>query len=131
MNFQPPKALEPFRVIICGGRDYEDYATLCRVCDYQLSNKLRTHKVIIICGKARGADTLGASWARDRGLDVENFPADWGLHGKKAGILRNTQMAEVAQACIAFPGGRGTANMIEQATTKGLIVRIVKPGATK
>jgi hypothetical protein len=127
--FQPPKALEPFRVIICGGRDYSDYETLCRVCDYQLQNRMRTHKVIIVCGRARGADTLGAQWAKDRGLDVENFPADWIRFGKRAGILRNTQMAEVANACIAFKGGAGTANMVEQATARGLIVRVVAPKA--
>ena len=115
-----------FRVIIAGGRDYTDYDRVCRVCNYQLKNKLVNSTVIVVCGMAAGADYLGAQWARSLGLKVEEFPADWKRLGRAAGPIRNQQMADVANGLIAFPGGSGTADMIRRAEAKDLIVRVIK-----
>lgn len=77
-----------------------------------------------ISGRARGVDVLGERFARARGLPIEYFPADWEKHGKKAGHLRNIEMAHAAQALIAVWDGesKGTGNMIEIAEAKGLEV---------
>lgn len=115
-----------FRVIIAGGRDYTDYERVVRVCNHQLKNKLLNSTVIVVCGMAAGADYLGAQWARSLGLKVEEFPADWKGLGRGAGFIRNQQMADVADGLIAFPGGRGTADMVRRAEAKGLIVRVIK-----
>jgi hypothetical protein len=59
-------------------------------------------------------------WAVFNGLPVADFPADWKKFGKAAGMIRNAEMAAYADVVIAFAGGRGTDNMVEQGTKKGL-----------
>lgn len=112
-----------FKVIIAGGRDFQDYDTLCRICDFMLQNK---SEVEVVCGMARGADLLGKKYALERGLKVAEFPADWESHGKKAGPIRNKQMAEYANALIAFWDGKssGTANMISLARKMELPLKV-------
>lgn len=113
-----------FRVIIAGCRMFGDYQLMKEKCDYFFQNKKPT---AIICGDARGADTLGKRYAKERNIPVELFPAEWNKYGNRAGYLRNTQMANNADALIAFWDGksRGTGNMIEIARKKNLPVRIV------
>lgn len=118
--------MEEFRVIIAGGRRFENYNLLATKCDGILSQKRMTHTIVIISGTARGADTLGEQYARERGYTVERFPADWNTLGKRAGYVRNCQMADNADALIAFWDGnsKGTKDMITEAKRKGLVVRI-------
>ncbi|NEN87905.1 MAG: DUF2493 domain-containing protein [Okeania sp. SIO3H1] len=92
------------RTIIAGGRDYSLSA-----CDFWALDLLPI--TVVICGKARGADTDGEIWARSRNIPVEEFPADWDNYGRRAGPIRNELMAQVAQAVVLFPGGVGTASM--------------------
>nr|WP_297100849.1 DUF2493 domain-containing protein [uncultured Prevotella sp.] len=117
-----------YRVIIAGGRDFDDYGLLCEHCDRLLAQKEQTHKIVIVSGAARGADTLGERYAHERGYSIEQYPADWEHEGKAAGFIRNRQMADKADALIAFWDGqsRGTAHMIDQARRKPLPYRIVK-----
>lgn len=83
-----------------------------------------------VCGMAAGADTFGKKWAFSKGIPVKNFPADWDTYGKKAGPIRNGEMAEYADALIAFlwDGSRGTANMIKQMQNLGKPCYIVYDG---
>ena len=117
-----------FRVIVAGGRDFNDYNLLCDRCDKLLSQKQLTHNIVIVSGTCRGADTLGEQYAHERGYNDERFPADWKNLGKVAGVIRNNQMADNADALIAFWDGqsRGTKNMINIAHKKNLLVRIIK-----
>lgn len=117
-----------FRVIIAGTRTFTDYTLLQRECNRLLSEKQRTHNIIVVSGTARGADTLGERYARERGFQLRRFPADWDKDGKKAGMLRNYRMADNADALIAFWDGtsRGTANMIDIARKKNLPVRVIR-----
>ncbi len=117
-----------FRVIIAGGRDFNDYALLKDKCDSILANRIPSHHIIIVSGAARGADSLGEKYAAERGFAVERFPADWVRDGKAAGVIRNAQMADNADALIAFWDGtsRGTKHMIDTALAKGLAVRVIK-----
>lgn len=115
-----------FRVIIAGGRDFQDYQLLRSTMDALLQNKLRKVKIVIICGMAKGADMLGARYAQERGYHIRYFPAEWDKLGKKAGIVRNEQMAQNADALVAFWDGssHGTKNMIETAKRYNLAVRV-------
>lgn len=92
------------RVIVTGGRDYDDRATAAKVLA-----ALDPDTVTLVHGDARGADRLvGGMWPGD----VESFPADWGVHGNAAGPIRNRSMLRAgADLVIAFPGGRGTEHM--------------------
>lgn len=117
---------EEFRVIIAGTRDFDDYGLLCRHTDYMLSDKRTKRRIVIVSGAARGADTLGEQYARERGYQIRRYPADWYKYGKKAGPLRNDLMARNADALIAYWDGRspGTSNMIETARNYGLQISI-------
>lgn len=119
-----------FRVIICGSRNFNDYELLKEKCDYFLSRKINDgSKVVIVSGCARGADQLGEKYASERGLAVLKFPANWDKYGKRAGYLRNKNMADVANACIAFLDSNreniGTKMMIRIAREQKLLVREV------
>lgn len=116
-----------FKVIIAGGRDFSNYELLQEKCDHLLRNKLLTHNVEIVSGCARGADALGIKYAEELKLNVLKFPADWEKFGKRAGYLRNEQMAEVADVLIAFWDGKskGTKHMIDLADKYKLFVRII------
>lgn len=113
-----------FRVIIAGGRLFNDYTYLKESMDYFLQNI--NDEIIVVCGKARGTDTLGERYAKERGYTVHYFPADWNRYGKAAGYIRNEEMAKNADALVAFWDGksRGTKNMIELANQYKLRVRI-------
>lgn len=115
-----------FKVIIAGGRDFNDYPLLKATMDNLLCNI--TDEIIIVCGKARGADTLGEQYAKEKGYAVTYYPADWKQYGKRAGYLRNEQMAQNADALAAFWNGesRGTKHMIDLAKRYGLKVRVKK-----
>lgn len=113
------------RLLICGGRDFDDAAFAARILDAVH----RKHVVkLVIHGAARGADTLGGRWAQYNGIEVEKYPAQWGAHGKAAGPLRNAQMLESGRpdAVVAFPGGSGTADMVRRAKAAG--VPVWQPG---
>ena len=115
-----------FRVIIAGGRDFDNYDLLKRKMDHLLSETVEP--IQVVCGQARGADSLGQLYAKDRGYEVRYYPANWDYYGKKAGMLRNEQMAQNADALVAFWDGksRGTKNMIENAEKYNLKIRVIK-----
>lgn len=115
-------------IIIAGGRDFDDYDTLITECDFMLSRLSKTHRIIIVSGGARGADTLALNYANDRGYDVQIMLADWDAHGKSAGYIRNAEMAAVATHCFAFwdHQSKGTKHMIDTARKLNLPVHVVK-----
>jgi hypothetical protein len=86
----------------------------------------------VVSGGARGVDALGELWAEQNSKTVVRFPADWEKYGKRAGYLRNEQMAGFADALIAVWDGtsKGTQHMINLAQKQGIKVHveIVKPG---
>ncbi len=104
------------KVIVAGGRGFNDYELMCEKLDNYLSN---AQDVEIVCGGARGADALGAKYARERGYKIANFPADWDKYGNAAGHIRNQDMGWYADALVAFWDGKsaGTKNMIKFMTS--------------
>ena len=119
--------MENFKVIIAGSRGFSNYKLLKEKCNEYLREKRKEYNIIIISGGARGADTLGEKYAQDEGFSLEVFPANWNKFGKSAGFIRNEQMAEVADALIAFWDGKshGTKHMVEIMENKKLLVRVV------
>ena len=108
-------------VLICGGRDYADTK---RVRETVISLAEEGFDQIIE-GGATGADTLAreAGWYFE--LDVVTYWANWGKYGKSGGGIRNHKMLTdgMPQLVVAFPGGRGTADMVGQALAYGVEVR--------
>lgn len=103
------------RVLVCGGRDFNDTLRVWSVLDHY--QREAGGFAVLIHGAARGADTLAGEWAAARNVPVLAFPADWNAHGRSAGHIRNAQMIGEGKPSlvIAFPGGRGTADMMRQA----------------
>jgi hypothetical protein len=81
----------------------------------------------VVSGCARGVDTLGEAYAKNQGIPVKKFPADWKRYSKLAGPQRNNEMVCYADACIAVWDGEsgGTRDMIEKAIDAGLITLVV------
>lgn len=115
------------KVIIAGGRDYDDYVYLRGQVCYYLQN-YTPKDIEIVSGGAKGADTLGERFAKEYGCGLTIFKPDWARLGKRAGIVRNEQMGDYADALIAFWDGesRGTKHMIEYARQQGMQVAVVR-----
>jgi hypothetical protein len=116
------------RVLVCGSRDWADRDRLRATLDERFADA-----TLVIHGGASGADSLAHEWARDRGISVQVYPADWQTCGRKAGPLRNRHMLERGGAThvIAFrarPDSRGTNNMIFLARKRGLPLWVVDGG---
>lgn len=112
------------KLIIAGSRDFNDYQLLKDKLD-----KAKEYFGIfeVVSGKAKGADSLGERYAKENNLPIKEFPADWDTHGKKAGYLRNEQMAQYADGCIVFWDGvsKGTQHMINLANQYNIKLSIV------
>lgn len=137
------------RVIIAGGRDFNNYNLLVEqssniILNIAGRNTEKKYTVEgfeyiepvdknyeIVCGKARGADTLGEQFGKEYGFKIKYFPANWDLYGKSAGYKRNEQMALYAKedngVLIAFwdQKSKGTKHMIDLVNKHGLKVFVV------
>lgn len=124
------------KLILCGGRDYTDRAKVFEVLDYINLNRAKVS--LVIHGAASGADSLGRKWAESRGVEDDAYPALWDWleapgavikrtkdgkpYNANAGPDRNAKMLAIGKpdAVVAFPGGRGTNDMIEKARMAGI-----------
>jgi hypothetical protein len=128
------------RVLVCGSRDLIDYRfvrdNLERIAYHRFPRTPEDeygnflYDVTIIAGKARGVDTHAVDWAVVNWCNFEEYPADWEKYGKRAGYIRNQQMLDEGKPdlVIAFPGGRGTAMMVDLANKAGVEVIEVEQG---
>ena len=126
--------MKELRVIIAGSRDFNDYKLLKKSAIEIITKKTMLPDLTrIISGGARGADTLGERFANEMGLEISRFIPDWDGLGKRAGYVRNAEMAKFAVedgnygVLIAFWDGqsRGTKHMIDLAKRYGLEVHVV------
>lgn len=131
--------LKELRIIVAGSRDFDDFELLWKSVekiqrDIVTENFRDLSRVCIVSGTARGADRLGELYAERTGLYTYKFPADWDALGKRAGYVRNAEMAKFAVkdgnygVLIAFWDGKskGTKHMIDLANKHGLEVHVVK-----
>lgn len=111
------------RVLVTGGRDFSDRKLLFETLDRLHSTHVFS---VLIHGDASGADRLAGEWAAAAGVRVEAHPAEWKKHGRAAGPIRNSMMLEEKPGLvIAFPGGKGTADMVRKAKAAGLTVVMI------
>lgn len=107
------------RVLVCGGRSYADRRSV-----YVCLDGLIPQPTTIIHGGAHGADMIAHDWAVWRQIPRRVFMADWENQGRSAGPLRNARMLAEGKPhlVLAFPGGRGTADMVRKAKAVGVPV---------
>lgn len=112
------------KVLCCGDRDWWDRITI------QKRLKEFAADTVVIEGEARGADLMSASVAKEIGLTVLPFPADWEKFKKAAGPIRNCQMLDQKpDLVIAFhndiESSKGTKHCVTEAKRRGIPVEIV------
>jgi hypothetical protein len=112
------------KVLVCGGRDFTDRELLYEVLDEYIYGP----EDEIISGMARGADMMAAEYGWGAGIRVWEFPAQWDVHGRAAGPIRNQQMLDEGKPdlVLAFPGGKGTAHMVRISKRAGVEVREIE-----
>lgn len=112
------------KCVIAGSRVFTRWKEIYPIIDY-FNQFLNIDEVV--SGGARGVDRIGEHWAEDNFIEVKQFIPDWNGLGKKAGIVRNEEMAKYANAAIIIWDGesRGTKNMIENALKYGLKLYVV------
>lgn len=122
---------EVFKVIVAGGRNFENYAYLEESLDRILADI--KEPIVIVSGGANGADMLGERYARAKGYEVECHPAQWKLFGRGAGNRRNAEMGISVKEngkgmLVAFwdMESKGTSNMIDVAERYNIPYRVIE-----
>jgi hypothetical protein len=115
------KKTQAMKTVIAGSRGITDYNKLKEAVD-------RCGFVIteVVSGGARGVDQMGERWAREHNIPIKQFIPDWNKHGKAAGLIRNVEMSNYAEAVIVLWDGssRGSKHMYDTAIKKGLTVHL-------
>jgi hypothetical protein len=108
-------------VLIAGSRTIYDYRILT-----EAVNESGYNIGSVISGGARGVDKLGEQYANNNNISVQVYIPSWNLHGKAAGVMRNTEMVSVADAAIILWDGqsKGTKDTITKCQKKGIPVYI-------
>lgn len=132
------------KILVCGGRDYNDYAKVESALDALMHLTGTDGDVIVVHGGATGADTLAGKWASSKGFLQKVYTPEWddisspgalvkyNKYGKPynalAGPVRNQRMLDEnpdISYVVAFPGGKGTSDMVKRAEKKGInIIKI-------
>lgn len=124
------------RLLISGSRHFNDYDFFSKKIlehYHDTSRRSGSHRIsCIISGGARGVDKMAERFAREQGIPIEVYPADWEQHGRAAGPIRNAQMLREGRVgeVVGFlaSNSRGTKNMIEQAIKAGKPVKVIHIG---
>jgi hypothetical protein len=114
------------KILVTGDRDYKDKGTIKAVLAL-----FATDKPEVLHGACRGADMLADEAAKELGLKVDGFPADWTRLGHAAGPVRNLAMLDQLEAdtkdiVLAFHDhlekSKGTAHCVNEAKLRGIKV---------
>jgi hypothetical protein len=112
------------RLLVCGDRWWTDQSFINGVLD-QIHEGPDGPIEVVIEGEANGADKMGRVWAESRGVPFLPFPANWRLHGRAAGPIRNRKQFDeghptyVAAFHDCISGSKGTKDMVGYAKSKG------------
>lgn len=116
------------KIIIAGSRRIDSYEIVAAAVEKALKHWRMTISDVteVVSGCAPGADSLGEAWALKHDIPLKLMPANWDMHGRSAGPIRNHAMASYADALVAVWNGRspGTENMISKAVTMALPVYV-------
>ena len=108
------------KVLVAGGRDFTDKQFL-----FEYMTQYVSKVTVLISGAAKGADSLGEEWAKENGITIERYPAQWSRYGGAAGPIRNAEMLKKGNPDLVFEGGKGSANMASISRKAG--VNTVEP----
>lgn len=123
---------EVVKLVIAGARNIKNEAAVFKAID-QFVRDTGEKVEVVVSGGARGPDRMGEQWAAREGLDTRIFPAAFSYYGRKAGPMRNEDMANFGTHLIAFWDGdsNGTFDVIERFRMKGKRYRVCVMGVGK
>lgn len=113
------------KILVTGGRDFKDEKYI-----YSVLDEYKGKITLLITGDATGVDAIAVKWAIKNNIKNVVYFADWISFGKSAGPIRNFQMLNLnpdIEVILAFPGGKGTKNMIKQGKQHNIHI-IIKEG---
>lgn len=112
--------------LFCGGRTFADQIMFDDVMVRLVGMFGCPAKVVH--GNAKGLDAMAAEWADRMAIPSIGVPADWATHGKAAGPIRNEDMLidHKPKRVIAFPGGKGTADMLQRARNRRGEIEVIE-----
>ena len=117
------------KLAIVGSRNFTDYDNFKLAVIKVLQEWNITLEQIdnIVSGGAKGADTLAERFSQEYQIKMVIYRPDWNLYGKRAGILRNTDIVESSTHMIAFPSrsGKGTQDSIRKAKDNKIPVKVL------
>lgn len=108
------------RVGVVGSRDFDNINLM-----HVVLQKHLPADAIIVSGGAKGADTLAREYAKEHEIPYEEILPDWKRSGKKAAVMRNSEIVSSVDFVVAFWDGKskGTFDTIKK--TKGSNKRLV------
>lgn len=114
------------RIVVAGCRNYNNYSEAKKFIDFCTKNIKEKYTLIFVSGGCNGADLLGERYALENGYKIEKYIAKWEKYGKKAGPIRNKQMAKISDYLICFWDGKskGTKSMIDFAKALNKPIKI-------
>lgn len=113
------------RVLVCGGRDYDDGEAL----EEALLRLDLNRDDVIVHGDAAGADALAEKFAKRWKIPTDPRPALWDKYGKSAGPIRNSEMLiPRPDYALVFPGDSGTRDMMNKLFRAGVPFQYVGRG---
>jgi len=128
-------------LLVTGGRGFLDQRLVGQVLDGEL-RRVGPDRLWLLQGGAGGADRLAREWASRRAVPCLTMHAHWDRAGLRAGPERNQWMVDLANRligewpqaeptmqvlAIAFPGGKGTADMVRRCRDNDIEVVEIAP----
>ena len=114
------------KIAIVGGRTFDMKEYMHGVLIHLIATGAIENNLTLVCGEAKGADSVGRVLFEEVTLPIESYPADWDKYGKSAGYIRNAEMAEMCDVAVAFWDGesRGTKHMIDAVRKLGKVCHV-------
>lgn len=111
-----PSKSNYMKIAVIGSRNFTDQLVL----ENEL-NVIKDKVDLIISGGANGADNLAEKWALVNNIPTEVIKPDWKTYGRAAGIVRNKQIIESCDYCIAFWGTKSKGTLFSINYCKKLV----------
>lgn len=107
------------KLLICGSRE---------ITEFDFTAYVPEDTEVIITGGAKGIDSIGETYAREKGIAYETHLPEYGRYGRGAPMVRNKQMVDLADAVLAVWDGKssGTKQTVKYAEDAGKPVTVVR-----